>query len=143
MEAIYKHKQTGATQIMSENTQTILGGDSVWEFVEEFQPQQEIEEQPVYYKSLFQSLASQVSPETLEQVLKNFQETAKNTVPLGQPIPQSEPVSEQPPRVRPVEAPTASQEPVQKVEEPKVQEATKQPSKKATTLDELNNEQQV
>lgn len=43
MEGYYKHKLTGAVQIFSDTTVEILGGESEWEYLEEFDGTQEIE----------------------------------------------------------------------------------------------------
>lgn len=42
MEGVYKHKETGAEQIFSENTVATLGGDKVWEFLRVFEPQNDV-----------------------------------------------------------------------------------------------------
>lgn len=42
MEGVYKHKETGAEQIFSENTVATLGGEKVWEFLRVFEPQNDV-----------------------------------------------------------------------------------------------------
>ena len=54
MEGVYKHKETGAEQIFSENTVATLGGEKVWEFLRVFEPQNDVIEtvEPVLTDSI-------------------------------------------------------------------------------------------